>query len=278
MGMGTNPQGQPVYPFWDPRRVDGPSWMKAKGIPTNTEGHCVGPEANLWTAGLIIYMLMTNEGIREISALVNLRLRPDHPARDNPAMDKFLKRVERFPTKLDPHEDYSPELKELVAEVCRLEPMRRPNLDFVQAKVIEGIQQERYRLRRAFGSEEAIRQATRMAFTNEEWHDVPQGPFTMIPSPIPGDLTTGGSQRWHDFAHAAESWQDPQAPPIYPPGRVSEVVPDNITEKPRPFTGPEMVVYVKPGSVDDYWKGPPLPRGGRAQPPRDLSGNAMMLD
>lgn len=45
---------------------------------------------------------------------------------------------------------------------------------------------EKNRLQHEFGDEESILNATRMAFSNEDWKDIPDGPFLWMPKPTPG--------------------------------------------------------------------------------------------
>lgn len=267
MKMGVDEYGNPTYPFFDQRRVDYPNFQLLKGVPQNTESHCIGPEANLWGVAVVVSMLMTGESMPEISRRIDWHYRPGNPTRDNPNMNAYLYRADAFPTHLIGDEDYSPDLKALVSECSRMEPLKRPNLDTVIETIKEGIVRERHRLEDAFGTEAAIREATRVVFSNEEWHDVPQGPFMMMPRPTPGFNEERVGQMWRDFSHNVEAWQDPAEPPLYPPGRTAEVVPPNLQDHVRPFQGPDMMIYVNPGDTAGYYQGPPLPKGGRAQPP-----------
>lgn len=210
-------------------------------------------------------MLMTGEQIRDISQRVDWMQRPENSVRDDPTVDKYLCHPERFPGFLNGDEDYSPELKRLVAECCRLEPLKRPTLDSVATEIARGIRQEGTRLRSVFGTDAAIADATRMAFSNEDWHDVPQGPYMMMKRPVPGVIDIDVGQQWFDFSLGVETWQDPNAPPLLPPGRTSETLPAGYPDQVRPFQGRDLVTYVNPGATSTYWRGRPLPNGGRAQ-------------
>lgn len=267
--MGQTDLGQPIYPYYNPRRVDGPSFREDRGTPQDTDSHCVGPEANTWGVGVIIYLLMALEDILTLSESIDHKLRPG-PERDDPRRNQYLFEVEDFPSFLDPHEEYSYELKRLVQECTRLEPLRRPSVDTVCQQIQNGIFRERERLYQAFGHDEnAIQDATRVAFSNEEWHDVPRGPFLMMDRPIPGDVKNKARiQEWYDFQWQVEQWADPNAPMLIPPGRCTSRVPSSVEDRSRPFWGPDMMLYVPEGMTQGYWQGPPLPRGGRAQPPQ----------
>lgn len=271
--LGKDHSGKPTYLFWDPRRVHRPLYEKKNGIPSNTTLHCAGPEANLWTVGVIIYMFMTGEDISNISKRVDALLQVDSIGRDNPAVDKYICKPSLFPTFLSGEEDYSPELKALVADCCRLEPLKRPSADRVKRDIEAGIVRERDRLFHAFDSDQAkIAQATRMAFTNEQWHEIPQGPFAMVPMPKPGDEPGSGvGQFWFEFHHSVEVWQDPDAPPILVPGRTFSKLPRGERDWKRPFTAYDMVMYADQAMMNSYWKGPALPRGGRAQGPPGIT-------
>lgn len=218
-------------------------------------------------------MLMTGEDIRDISRRVNWILRPENATRDDPTVDQYLCEPKDFSGFLSGDEDYSPQLKRLVAECCRLEPLKRPTLEWAANQAGAGIKRERVRLQAAFGTDAAILEATRMAFTNEQWVEVPHGPFLMMQRPTPGVINNEVIQPWYDFNRGVEVWQDPNAPPLFPPGRTSDTLPAGIKDQKRPFQGDDMVTYVNPGATRAYWRGRPLPKGGRAQGPRSQATN-----
>lgn len=282
--MGLDIYARDTYLFYKPARVDAAKWNATNGIPQNTESHCIGPEANVWSAALAVYLLMTLEDIRDVDAIVRHKLSLENVHRDDDNVPQYLFDVEDFSTFLEDNEDYSDELKNLVQECTRLEPMKRPHIDSILSAIHAGIKREHDRLHNEFDDEGDIYDATRMAFTNEDWYDVPEGPYEMIPRSIPS-VQGGGSDAtrrgWRMFHHVVEEWADPTAPTLVPPRQwriwrhgdpgptywtAGNPEPEQAVQYQGtfPFYGSDWVMYTDQNFIRGYHQGRSLPSGGRA--------------
>lgn len=277
--MGYDLSGQGNYLFYKPERVDLESWLRSSGHPQDTTSHCIGPEANVWGAAVAVLLLMTLEDIDEMNSRVTSLLSlTRNRTRDDANSNQYLFDLAYFPTFLSEDEDYSDELKNLVRECTRMEPTKRPEIDNLLRLIYDGIQREHDRLHEEFGDDDEIRRATRMAFTNNEWAGIPEGPFAMMERSTPGRQGDESIRRnWRNLHAYVEEWADPDAPTLVPPGQWTVFQPGDgpprahtASNRPadnplsRPFYGNDWMLYVDPGFMDGYHQGQPLPRGGRA--------------
>lgn len=278
--MGYDPHGQQNYLFYKPERVDLDSWTRDGGHPQDTFAHCIGPEANIWGAAVAILLLMTLEDIEDInSRVLSLLSLTSNRTRDSENVDQYLFDLEYFATFLCEDEDYSDELKNLVRECTRIEPTKRPDADETLKQIYAGIQREHDRLQEEFGgNDDEIRRATRMAFTNGEWAETPEGPFLMMERSMLGVWGDENQRKnWRNLHAYVEEWADPDAPTLVPPRQWTTYQPgdgpprahtagNQPSDNPfsRPFYGHDWLLYTDPGFMDNYHRGQPLPRGGRA--------------
>lgn len=253
----------PVYPFYKRQRVDEQVWKEHGDMPMDTKLHAIGPEANVWGVGIIIYLLMTLRSSTEVDVQVKTKLLKRNPTRDDPDVDQYLFDSSSFETNLPDDEDYSEELKFLVTECTRIEPLKRPGCSELLLDIYEAMVNENDRLQEEFGDDDAIRAATRMAFTNEDWHDVPSGPYTMMPRPIPNVEDRAINRAWERFWEDVTAWCDPDAPKLIPPIQ-ARFQPPGLSTQPT-WLGTDHVMYVDRDFIADYWRGPPLHGGGRAK-------------
>lgn len=280
--MGVDCYAKNAYLFYKQARVDEPSWNANKGVPRNTKSHCIGPESNVWGAAMAVYVLMTLEDIRDIDEIVNEKISLNNYRRDDDTVDQYLFELEDFATFLEGDEDYSDELKQLVQQCTRMEPTKRPGIDTILAAIHAGIKQEHDRLHNEFSDDGDIYDATRMAFTNQDWFDVPEGPYEMMPRSVPG-AHWGGDRKtlfgWREFHHVVEEWADGNAPTLVPPGQykvwgrgdayakywtAKNPEPEDPGYITLPYYGGDMVLYVDENFIRGYHQGRPLPPGGRA--------------
>lgn len=264
--MGRDILGVNTYPFWVPERVDAATY-KTNWCPPDTSSHMTGPEANVWGVGMIIYLLMTNQDIGDISDQVNWKLGANNPDRDNSDIDKYLFEIEEFPTYLADEEDYSDLLKNLVRECTRLEPLKRPQARTICAAIHKGITEEYERLQKEFnGDENWIRHATRVATSDHEWVRIPQGPFSMMPMPVSGVTNNAEINNvWREYESYVVRWHDMNAPVPWPPGASTGApVPPNVGMAGRSFIGSDWVLYMNQKDFGYAFQGEQLPRGGRA--------------
>lgn len=276
------------YLFYRSGRVDEETWTATNQVPPNTRSHCIGPEANVWSAAAAVLLLMTLGDVWDLSDLVRKKLGHRNLTRDDDSVPQYLIEPEVFDKFLTGKEQYSDELKNLVRECTRLEPQKRPPIDTILDEVHAGIQREYERLHGEFDDLDELYDATRMAFTNEQWLKVPEGPFKMMPRSKVG-VTGGGSpdisNAWSEFHHVVEEWADPSDPTLVPPGQwrifrhgdggpvrwtAAHPEPDvAVRPAPLPYYGSDWILYTARNlEVDGYHQGPPLPKGGRAWKPQ----------
>jgi len=166
------------YPFTEHLPRDPP--RDANGVPVDKARHPIGPEANVWGVGAIIYLLMTLQDGEQLSQLVNDKLNYSDPMKTLPEGDFDLLSPNDFghgaasPTS----DDYSPQLKRAVIMCTRIQPSQRPSAASMIAPLQGLMATEATRLRHEFdGDQRVIFENTRLNLTHDDWNQTPAGPF-----------------------------------------------------------------------------------------------------
>ncbi|KAK5095792.1 hypothetical protein LTS08_007927 [Lithohypha guttulata] len=241
--------------------------------------HPVGPEANLWGAATIVYLLMTLNNIDEVDRILEDEFQ-DHdrlkrsrmPGRDRRRSSAGLFMMNEIDTHLPSiarySADYSDELQELVLQCMRLRPHDRPRLSDVLQATSDGMNKEISRLYHEFDDNAAtVQEVTRVQYLDEEWNQTPRGPFNfgidLVPNPVSGVSSQDAQYFWHDFHQYCDNaaMRDPDAVVLVPPEpntRFSDAVHEG-----QHWVGNDWVFYAPTSWRGQVHQGEPLPAGGR---------------
>ena len=260
----------PFYPF--KRYLDPTKRILSK------RQHPVGPEANLWGAGIMVYLLMTLEDSSIISDELDEEL-DEHfnkkystdPGSSRRRSSGGLCTVDEINTRLPRQDaaDYSWQLKELVRQCTRIQPQDRPTAAQARTAILAGIQAEEDRLFKEFDDNiEVIRSVARVVLDHDVWNDTPRGPCDFGVDLTPGKtryIATNVALFWREFHEFCNDVKDPDVAALVPPGINCQT--DQSMEPGQRWVGEDYVTCVSEFDQFHLHMGEPLPAGGRALNP-----------
>ena len=203
-----------------------PPVTDANNVPVDKGKHRLGPEANVWGVGAIIYLLMTLKDSEQLDRMIKKRLDYSDPHKPLPkgTMDLLtygdFGRGAASPTS----DDYSDELKDAVIFCTRITPSTRPKYIEIIGVLRKQAGMEAGRLHQEFdGDEQAILENTRLNMTHDDWNLTARGPFwqnfgiSLTPNMARPPDTPWLDWFWTEFWKYCDSFAHPDDAKLIPP-------------------------------------------------------------
>ena len=163
----------------------------------------VGPEANLWAIGAVMYSLLTLDDIdyvdENLNGIMSQTLTEENDGH-------LIPPIETLKGTLPGGTEYSKALRELIRDCLKIRPHHRPKLDDLLTSIKLGTQKCVDKVSARCGNSADLWAAeTKVCFTNEDMNAMPAGPY-----PFTNNI------HFNNHFERNRKWDDPDHPLVRP--------------------------------------------------------------